>query len=190
MPGLISDAPVLTLRMTSEDRLAFISPLRDRAVALGFLGGGCITILVTTMLIIPDLLKIRSRMSLWNFLYTSGVPLAGGPLFVYVGLILWRSTCVLFDRASGVVRGAGLKVGAATVREIPLRLVGAIQVCSGTVLSEGRKADHYDAQQINLILTEPEGTRVPLIAHAQSDRILADARQLARFLKVPLVDHS
>jgi hypothetical protein len=66
--------------------------------------------------------------------------------------------------------------------------IAAVQICSQRVQpNEGRD---YTAYEVNLVLHTPPGERVHLFGHAKENDLKADARQLADFLNVPLLDHS
>jgi len=43
---------------------------------------------------------------------------------------------------------------------------------------------------LNLALAEPEGARVSLMTHSEEKALREDARTLAEFLQVPLLDHA
>jgi hypothetical protein len=48
----------------------------------------------------------------------------------------------------------------------------------------------YTIYEINLVFSQPPGERLTLMARFGEQQIRADARRLAEFLNVPLLDHS
>jgi len=120
---------------------------------------------------------------------------------------------VIFDRRRGLtwkegrpprpgsltgwlLRRAGLTVDRTLIDGLRLRDVWAVQVCCGMAnVTEPGKPDYsetrpYMTWEINLVLSSPSGQRVHIISHAKEKALREEARQLADFLRVPLLDHT
>jgi hypothetical protein len=67
----------------------------------------------------------------------------------------------------------------------PLKDIAGIQVCSKQVRNEGT----YTVYEMNIVMSRPDGARIAAMCHGDRAALFADARKLAEFLGVPLVDH-
>jgi hypothetical protein len=72
-----------------------------------------------------------------------------------------------------------------------LKDVEAIQVCSAMAGHKGGPdSENYPVYELNVVMKRPPGQRIPAICHGHRDSLFADARKLAEFLGVPMVDHT
>ena len=118
----------------------------------------------------------------------AGIGILVGGAFVIVSVYALNWPPVFIDRKLGEVRGRKLRVAGRLVKQLPLRFVAAVQIASGLVsASDG---PNYTAYQANLVLNQPPGERITLMAHSREQQVRADARRLAEFIGVPLLDHS
>lgn len=146
-------------------------------------------------------------------------PMVIGLVFVIIGLrgvfgkTAFGMGAMVFDRRRGLAWKEGRtassrwwvpgwlwrfapKVDRRLEEGLRLRDVAAVQICSGlTNVPEPGKPNYreltpYWTFEINLVLSSPAGQRVHVASHAAEAALRYDARQLAEFLRVPLLDHS
>ena len=94
-----------------------------------------------------------------------------------VGAMRKRSR-IRFYRSWGII-GRGDKVHKELLVGLAIPSVVAVQVCSG-----------YGLFEMNLVVPSVSGWRVPLVCHSREKTLRQDARLLAAFLRVPLLDHT
>lgn len=92
---------------------------------------------------------------------------------------------VTFDRAYLSVRERNLLACLNRSERCPIACIAAVQICSRAVSDEG-----FIAYELNVVFRDQAGARLPIISHGDSAALRADAAQLARFLRVPLLDHA
>lgn len=150
-----------------------------------FLGSGIVALLCVPLL--AHLAFAGTSESFWGALGGAAICLAVGGAFVICSLKLMPCSPVFIDRKGGEIRGKKLRLAGGLVAELPLRLVAAVQMVSGRIYPS--EDPSYIAYQINLVLSKPPGERLAIMAHAKEQEICSDARRLADFLSVPLLDH-
>jgi len=123
-----------------------------------------------------------------------GWPVFAAVLCLGIGVLIVRAAAriaqylpVFIDREQNEIRGQKLRGDGRAVERLPLALVAAVQIasCNGSYMP--RDTVFYE---INLVLTEPPGERLTLMAHSHEAQIRSNARRLAEFLNVPLLDHT
>jgi hypothetical protein len=65
--------------------------------------------------------------------------------------------------------------------------VAAVQLCSRVI--DSSEGGSYTVIELNLVLCEPPGIRIPLMSHGDRPSILQSANTLAAALHRPLLDH-
>lgn len=196
--GSVVEASVVPLRTTSagwrDMTLAFPRPdvavvrpaVGSRLFFLAFLAFG-----VFSLASLPGLARgATESKGAWIIAGLAGI---AGVVFTGIG---WAGLSgrlglrsVVLDRRRGVLRRKGGPLGGGGgLADMALDRVAAVQVCSRLVQSD--QVGFYVAYQLNLILRQPVGERLPLMCHADEPSLKADARHLAEFLDRPLLDHS
>ncbi|MHC4561750.1 MAG: hypothetical protein ACYS8X_03145 [Planctomycetota bacterium] len=66
--------------------------------------------------------------------------------------------------------------------------IAAVQLCAGHTAQSRTRG--YSWQQINLVLKDPKADRIALMTHAHDPQLIEDAKLIADFLRVPLLDHT
>jgi hypothetical protein len=109
-----------------------------------------------------------------------------GPILIWAALRVLSSPSVIMDRTRNEIRGERLRVKGRAVKQLPLGSVAVVQVVSC------KRLDNLPdiVNEINLVLSQPPGERLTLMAHYNEKQIRADAQRLAEFMNVPLLDHS
>ncbi len=106
--------------------------------------------------------------------FVPGVLLSGGVL---------TGPRVRFDAAAGVMRiGSGRRA-----HDWPLGAVACVQICSCYVSG---KSGAYTCFELNLVLADGMGHRITLMSHGNEKALRDDARTLAEFLHVPLIENT
>jgi hypothetical protein len=96
---------------------------------------------------------------------------------------------IFFDRRESMIIKDARKVEPVFQGGIRFSYVAAIQICSG-IVRDSHSHREFKTFELNLVLSSPPGPRARLISHAKEKDLRDDARQLAQFLKVPLLDHT
>jgi hypothetical protein len=169
------------LTADSRGRLASRATLKIRAFWLAFAAMGAMIL----VFLFPDAVKDGSLFP---------VALAGGlgALFLVAGTLgltnrlqLWRFSA---DCNAQIVT---LKPGILSWNQVPQTIrfdqVAAVQLCSKIV--EKSEGDGYTTIELNLVLCDPPGARIPLMSHGDETSIMQSARTLAAALERPLLDH-
>lgn len=65
--------------------------------------------------------------------------------------------------------------------------IEALKAISGTIRSG---SNSWRVHELSVLMTRAAGAGVPVVCHSNREALLADARQLAAFLGVPLLDHT
>ena len=102
-----------------------------------------------------------------------------------VGFLIVRP--FVFDRNAGRVWRRG-KADKLLGDYAPLRDIEGLQICS-KMCKDTDGSNNYMAYELNLVMKRPPGLRVPVLCHGNRSAMFEDARKLAEFLSVPLVDH-
>ena len=106
-------------------------------------------------------------------------------ILAIVVLIVWsvvfarRRNRICFDRGLPFIVMVGRKARRHHIQGLAMDRVAAVQVCSGGGLFE-----------MDLVVPSVPGRRVPLLCHNRGKVLREDARRLAEFLGVPLLDHT
>jgi|GEM_PF-6177307 len=108
-------------------------------------------------------------------------------LIIFGWLGLSNKVKIFFDRRESIIIKDAREVEPVFQGGIRFRDVAALQICSGIVMNSNRE---FKTFELNLVLSSPPGQRAHLISHAKEQDLRDDARQLAQFLKVPLLDHT
>jgi hypothetical protein len=117
------------------------------------------------------------------------LPFVIGILFMVVGIcgLIGRlgMATYTFDRQEDAIRiQAGLLPGSREKILCRMQDVAAVQICSKFI--DGETA--YMAFEINLVLQNPELRRINLLAHSKEMEIRSDARMLANFIGVSVIE--
>ncbi|MCI0499407.1 MAG: hypothetical protein L0Y36_06980 [Planctomycetales bacterium] len=120
------------------------------------------------------------------------VPMAmiiGGVVLVFIAVAGLKGKLgtrkIIFDRRQKIVIKEARKVEPLFEGGLRLKDVAALQVCTGKI---GGSKGSYTTFELNLVLNKPAGERISLVNHSKGISLLEDARQLAEFLKLPLLD--
>ncbi len=92
-----------------------------------------------------------------------------------------------FDR---LLEEAQISGSGAPVDGVPLRDIVAVQLCTCSSRIYGNLTVWRTTHELNLVVRGLPGGRINLMAHGRADAIAEDARHLAEFLGVPLLDHT
>lgn len=111
------------------------------------------------------------------------IPMTAVILFV---VAYFRARPLVFDRSQGSLWRRG-KTDPVFGDYALLRDVEGLQICSKTV--SGSEGGSWTALELNVVMKRPLRARVPVICHGNRAALFEDARKLAKFLNVPLVDH-
>jgi len=96
--------------------------------------------------------------------------------------------CVVLDRRRGVIAMQPHKTDRVAADDMRIRNVAAVQLCSAII--HGVEGEQTTFFALNLVLRKPAGERVRILSRTREAIIRADAKQLAKFLDVPLWDHA
>ena len=127
--------------------------------------------------------------------FTRALDLFGAVGFTAVGLVMTlfgvlslvgpqRIRPIVIDRRHGHVR-----LG----KQSPRDGLGGIQICAGRqkgVEDEDGKTHDYTVYELNLVFRTGQPRRVNLMTHGHQQVLRRDARRLAEFLGVPILDHT
>jgi hypothetical protein len=129
-----------------------------------------------------------------SFMFTAWLVQLVCLMFFPSWLVYTAAACLMKSPKGPVItldtttHGVEFRERAASIPEVvlPLSHVVAVEMCAGIVrLKEGL----FDALELNLALSYPPGGRFFLSSYSDPYKLRADAEELARFLKVPVLDH-
>ena len=187
----VSKAPILNtasggfrsarLVFQTADVAAIIPTIRTRLFFFGFFAAGIVTLVI-------------SIGSLFN-IDLLGIFLGGiiGVVFVLVGFLGMTGRLVMksmiFDRQHGRMYKKGQKSSVFSgAVGTGLADVAALQICSH--YEPESDGPGYLSYQFNIVLAGPPGQRINLMDHTARSALMEDAKRLAEFLSVPLLDHT
>ena len=116
------------------------------------------------------------------FTRVRGKPLPSEPIRIDLG----RRIVFIPRLAIGSRLALAFGNGTSEPREVRLGNVAPLQICAGSLWNYVP----FKAFQLNLLLGNPAGERIPLMTHGAEKELREDAASLARFLNLPLLDHS
>jgi len=127
----------------------------------------------------------------WNMRIGWVIGLLGLGISALGAVALWDcSIRVTFDRRSGRFRSNRPLITPTHFTRLDDNLdnIAALQICRGHSAFSRRRG--YQWHQLNLVLHDPPGKRVPLMTQVGAETVRADAEALAEFLDCPVLEHS
>lgn len=188
LPGSTANFRTMVLRSAGPGQMSLKATMGAKVFRGIFVGFGLLALGMGVIGIV--FFGSISKESVWWGLLAVAIPIIVGTVLTLAGFKFLTEHPIVFDRVRGSVQGRSLKTDDHIRGEIALRDIRALQICSGMISNTDGEGKSYRAFQLNLVLGDPPGQRIPLVAHAKGEALRRDAEQLAQFIRVPLLDHT